>query len=81
MVHALTEDGNSAVNSIRVILVDDEPNQMELAKLNLEEADPVFTITLAPMPADALNLLFDQTFDCIVSDFIMQGMNGIESLY
>jgi len=78
LVHALIEDDPLAENSIRVLLVDDEPSQMELTKLNLEQADPAFTIALAPTPADALKHLSDQTIDCIVSDFVMPGMNGIQ---
>jgi signal transduction histidine kinase len=79
LVNASIEDkAPKSINSIRVLLVDDEPTQMDLMKLNLEEADPTFTLTLAPTPADALKLLSDQTFDCIVSDFVMPKMNGIE---
>jgi CheY-like chemotaxis protein len=79
LVHTLPEDGaSSAVHPIRVLLVDDEPTQMELTKLNLEEADHIITITLASTPVNALRLLSDQTFDCIISDFVMPVMNGIQ---
>jgi CheY-like chemotaxis protein len=51
---------------------------MELIKLNLEEADKSFKITLAPTPKETLALLEKESFDCIVSDFVMPEMNGIE---
>ena len=64
--------------SIKVLLVDDEPAAMDLTKLNLEAAETSFKITLAPTPKDALTLLKGESFDCIVSDYIMPEMNGIE---
>lgn len=79
MVNASIEDNSPKFGkSIQVLLVDDEPTQMDLMKLNLEQTDPSFSITLAPTPIDALKLLADQPFDCIVSDFVMSGMNGVE---
>ena len=58
--------------------MDDEEPQMELAKLSLEDADPSITIVTTPIPSDALRLLRDQTFNCVVSDYQMPGMNGIQ---
>jgi CheY-like chemotaxis protein len=65
-------------SSIKVLLVDDEPTTMELTKLNLEEADKSFKITLAPTPKEALTLLEEKPFDCVVSDYQMPEMNGIQ---
>lgn len=79
MVYPSPEDNvSTAVDSIRVLLVDDELTQMELTKLSLEQADSTLTITLAPTPNDAIKLLADHSFDCIVSDFVMPDMNGIQ---
>jgi PleD family two-component response regulator len=47
-------------------------------KLNLEQTDPLLSIILVPTPVDALRLLSDHPIDCIVSDYIMTGMNGTE---
>ena len=69
---------SNTANSIRVLLVDDEESQMELTKLNLEFADPAFKITIKLKPLEALELITIQPFDCIVSDYQMQGMNGIQ---
>ena len=64
--------------SLKILLVDDEPSQMELTKLNLEQTDPTLIITVAPTPQDALTEVQVNPFDCIVSDYIMPGINGIE---
>jgi signal transduction histidine kinase len=79
LVNASIEDNaHKFVKSIRVLLVDDKPSQMDLMKLNLEQSDPSLSIILAPTPVDALKLLSDHPIDCIVSDYIMPGMNGTE---
>lgn len=67
--------------SIKVLLVDDEPAQMELIKLNLEEADASFKITLAPTPKEALTILEKEPFDCIVSDFIIPLARKVYALH
>lgn len=67
-----------AALSIRVLLVDDEPTQMEITKINLENADPSYHISLALTPKDALKLLQEKSFDVIVSDYQMPEMNGIQ---
>jgi len=58
--------------------VDDEEIQLELAKMSLEEADPSFEVTAVQTPQEALRLVPSSPFDCIVSDFVMPGMNGVE---
>lgn len=65
-------------NSFHVLIVDDEPSQMELAKLNLEDSDLSFTITTTLSASEALKLLRDNSFDCIVSDYKMPEMNGVQ---
>ncbi len=69
--------GNSR-DIIRVLLVDDEESQRELTKLNLASADPSFEIKATLTPSEALRLLSGQPFDCIVSDYQMPEMNGIQ---
>jgi PAS domain S-box-containing protein len=49
---------------------------LELTKLSLESDDPSLTVTTMLIPSDALKLLSDQPFDCIVSDYQMPGMDG-----
>ena len=63
---------------IRLLIVDDEETQAELIKLNLESSQPSFKITATPIPSQAIILFKAQPFDCIVSDYQMPEMNGVQ---
>ena len=67
-----------ATRSIRILLVDDEPSQLELTKLALQNLDKSFEIESVLDPKNAINLLHSAKYDCIVSDYQMPSMNGIE---
>lgn len=62
---------------IRVLHVDDEPNQLRFTKRFLERADPALHVEPASSGEEALRML-EQPYDCVVSDYTLQGMNGIE---
>ncbi len=64
-------------NSIRVLLVDDEKSQLEIAKLNLEKVEPTIKITVTANPSQVHQLL-QQPFDCIISDYKMGDINGLQ---
>jgi PAS domain S-box-containing protein len=64
-------------NSIRVLLVDDEESQLEIAKLALENVDPSIIITVTADPSQVYQLL-QQPFDCVVSDYRMGEINGLQ---
>lgn len=51
---------------------------MEMTKINLENTDSSMTITMTKTPSTALTLIKNQSFDCIVSDYQMPEMNGVE---
>ncbi len=59
-------------------MVDDDADQLEITQTYLEDADPSLIITGVTTPKETLELLDEQRFDCIVSDYMMPGMNGIE---
>jgi len=61
---------------IRVLLVDDEPDQLQVAELSLRGHG--FEVATALSAMDALNTIRGSAFDCIVSDYKMPGMNGLE---
>ena len=62
---------------IRVLYVDDEESQREFAKMFLEQ-DGVIQVTSAASGEEALQLLEKESYDCIVSDYQMNGMTGIQ---
>ena len=63
---------------IQVLLIDDEKNQIELAKLNLEKTDTSLKVTGAQTVTEAMTILKTIKPDCVVSDYLMPEMNGIE---
>ncbi|MDD1699758.1 MAG: PAS domain S-box protein [Methanoregula sp.] len=59
-----------------VLYVDDEPVLLDLAKIFLESTGDfrVDTVTSAP---EALDIMSRSSYDCIISDYQMPGMDGI----
>ena len=64
-------------DSMKVLMVDDEECSLNISKMSLKDADQTFIMFSVSTPREALNLLSEQPFDCIVSDYIMPDMNGI----
>ena len=56
-------------DTIRILFVDDEWSQAELAKINLEWSDSSISVTTSNTAQDALERLADRMFDCVVSDY------------
>jgi PAS domain S-box-containing protein len=63
---------------IRVLHVDDDQMQLSQVKLFLETLNPSLKVTSTCSPVEALKQIRSDSFDCVVSDFVMPGMNGIE---
>ena len=66
--------------AVRVLHVDDEPEFADLTATFLREADERFAVETVTSPVDALDALSAETHDCIVSDYDMARMTGIEFL-
>ena len=64
--------------SIQILLLDDYESAMEITKINLENTDSSMTITTTKTPSTALTLIKNQSYDCIVSDYQMPEMNGVD---
>jgi two-component system sensor kinase FixL len=62
---------------LRVLHIDDEDAQLVFAKTFLEDADPGLDVVSFSDPAELLDAL-DDSVDCVVSDYIMPGMDGME---
>jgi signal transduction histidine kinase/DNA-binding NarL/FixJ family response regulator/GAF domain-containing protein len=68
----------TTIDVIPILFIDDDEAQIELTKLNLKSIDPSLKITSIATPNEALKLIKDHHFDCIVSDYQMPQMNGIQ---
>lgn len=66
-------------SNVAVVHVDDNPEIADLAATYLEREDDRITVTTATAVSDALDQITAAT-DCVVSDYDMPGMNGIEFL-
>jgi PAS domain S-box-containing protein len=65
---------------IRVLHVDDDPDVCEMTALQLESLNPSFSVTTLTDPELVLDRVAEAPVDCLVSDFEMPGMNGLELL-
>ena len=71
---------NATDGTIRVLLVDDEPAFVETIATVLEREDDRFDAETATDARAALETLETTRIDCIVSDYGMCGMDGLEFL-
>ncbi|MFW5952937.1 MAG: response regulator [Candidatus Natronoplasma sp.] len=67
-------------DTIKVLVVDDDPSFLDQAKTFLERADRWLKIITALSAEEALESYEEEDFDAIVSDYQMPEMNGIEFL-
>jgi len=68
--------------AIHVLHVDDDPSFAELVATYLERERERLTVHTETDPRDALDAIRDDdvTFDCVVSDYEMPGLDGLELL-
>ncbi|WP_275740204.1 ATP-binding protein [Halorhabdus sp. SVX81] len=64
---------------IRVLHVEDEPDFLDLVATMLEAEDDQFVVKRATTASEGLGRL-DETIDCVVSDYEMPGLDGLELL-
>ncbi|MDX2212323.1 MAG: ATP-binding protein [Oculatellaceae cyanobacterium bins.114] len=66
------------LNGVRVLVVDDEPDSLELLKVFLEQEGAIATTVASA--EQALKVLIQDSFDVLVSDIGMPKINGYELL-
>jgi len=62
--------------NIKILIADDEPNQLELMAFNLENAG--FSVIKAQNGKEALQFVEDHNPDLIIIDWMMPNMSGID---
>ncbi|CAP15047.1 receiver/sensor box histidine kinase (plasmid) [Halobacterium salinarum R1] len=72
--------GRGGGGSIQVLHVDDEPDFADMAAEFLEREDDRLTVESATSASEGLDRLDEHDYDCIVSDYDMPGMDGVEFL-
>jgi PAS domain S-box-containing protein len=71
---------SESLDSIRVLHVDDDQNFADLTATYLEREDDRFSVEIETGASGGLDRLHNGNYDCIVSDFDIPGLNGIEFL-
>ena len=67
-----------SIELIRVLHVDDDPNQHDFIKFFLNQIDPIIKVHCVETPQEALTELENNFYDCLVTDFQMPEIDGIE---
>jgi DNA-binding NtrC family response regulator len=63
---------------VKVLHVDDEENELKFTKIFLEDIDPDLKIKSIADPRKALELLYEEEYDVILSDYKMDIISGID---
>lgn len=65
---------------VRILHVDDDQPFLEVSEAYLDMELPAAEVTTVTKPTEALDLLTEHPFDCIVSDYEMPRIDGLELL-
>ena len=63
---------------LRVLHVDDDETQLDMLKLFIDRLDGSIEIVSCIDPQEAVKLVVSNGFDCVISDYVMPEMNGVE---
>jgi len=65
---------------IRVLLVDDDVELLDIARILLQQTDPDLEIVASSSVKDALEKLENEEFDVVISDYLMPDSSGLDML-
>lgn len=65
---------------LHLLLVDDNVDDSEITKIHLRKISSDLKIVTAKSATEALEILKNQNIDCVISDYQMPGMDGLELL-
>ena len=71
-------DADNYIEVINVLHVDDDKNQLQFLKMFLMNMEEKIRVTSTSSPDEAIKILNSNNFDCIVTDFSMPRINGID---
>ncbi|MFC7134308.1 MULTISPECIES: response regulator [Salinibaculum] len=77
---AATAAGGDDQGTIDVLLTDDEPGLAEMIAAFIERENADMTVTTAASALEAVSTLKEGSFDCIVSDYQMPAISGLDLL-
>jgi len=77
---ATEPDATTAPETIRVLLTDDEPGLPETIAAQIERDHPDITVETATSALEAVSAVREEPFDCIVSDYQMPAISGLDFL-
>lgn len=76
----MAETDQEQPSSIDVLYVEDDPQLPELVEMKLERLDDRISLVTENRAKDGLRVLEDTSIDCIISDYQMPAMDGLEFL-
>jgi CheY-like chemotaxis protein len=65
-------------DTIRVLVVDEDEDVLELTETFLERESDVLSVLTEPSATTALDRVGEEDIDCVVSDYRMPEMDGLE---
>ncbi len=67
-----------AVTDTRILIVDDQPDMRMALQMNVQKMNAQHIVSTASDGFEALDILRDEPFDMVITDYMMPGMDGLE---
>ncbi|MFW9991671.1 MAG: PAS domain S-box protein [Candidatus Odinarchaeota archaeon] len=76
-MRSLNIQSKSSQDKVSILIVDDEPELLEMSKIYLERENEHFVVDIATSAENALEKLEKKTYNVVVSDYQMPGTDGL----